>query len=680
MNNKNNKNNKIIVLLMIGVIILVFLLIFILNYSKDDSSLSILEKKWINDNKNRIIDISVFNDVPIYGLNGNGVIFDILDCFTKIHGIGFNKISYLSKEANNLKKTKFVIVNKDYKMTKNDILLYKDKYVLVSSGSDVIDDISDVIDKRIGVFNDDIGMVSYYLSNTNNSSYKTYQNIQDMVVELNNNQIDYLAIPHNMYLNYILSNDYNIVYHIEELYKNYVLSIEDYNLLNIMKKTINIYNKNYLEEFYNKELLDTFFTYKNINDEEMRNYNTNNYNYGFVVNMPYENIVDNEYIGIISNYINKFKKITNIEFNFIKYDSIKKLRDDYKKGELDVVFANYKLDNLNVDVQSTISILKEKYVILSKKNIIVNSIKSLEKYTIDAVKYTYLYDLLNENKIKIKGYNNTDDLIRNVKEDSILILDYHTYDYYKNSKFKDYKIVYDGTLDQDYSFIVKDVKKNKTFFELFNYYISAVNFKEVQNNYNTDYMISNTTLYSMLFKLICIIVAIGSILIMLVKYNINNKRRNTKISKEDKIKYIDTMTGLKNRNYLNYNINKWDDNVIYPQSVVIIDLNNIKFINDNYGHGEGDEVIKKAAGILIVNQKEKTDIIRTDGNEFLIYMVGYSESEVVNYNRKLIKELKELPYGFGATIGYSMIQDDIKTIDDAINEATLLMREAKEKL
>ena len=42
------------------------------------------------------------------------------------------------------------------------------------------------------------------------------------------------------------------------------------------------------------------------------------------------------------------------------------------------------------------------------------------------------------------------------------------------------------------------------------------------------------------------------------------------------------------------------------------------------------------------------------------------------------KELKELPYGFGATIGYSMIMDDVKTVDDAINEATLDMRNKKE--
>ena len=102
-------------------------------------------------------------------------------------------------------------------------------------------------------------------------------------------------------------------------------------------------------------------------------------------------------------------------------------------------------------------------------------------------------------------------------------------------------------------------------------------------------------------------------------------------------------------------------------------------INDNYGHTEGDEVIKQAANILIVNQMENSEIIRTNGNEFLIYLVGYEEKQVITYMRKLGKELKELKHGFGAAIGYSMINDAIKTIDDAINEATLDMRNNKEE-
>ena len=63
----------------------------------------------------------------------------------------------------------------------------------------------------------------------------------------------------------------------------------------------------------------------------------------------------------------------------------------------------------------------------------------------------------------------------------------------------------------------------------------------------------------------------------------------------------------------------------------------------------------------------------------MIYLVGYDEKQVVSYIRKLNKELKDLSHGFGAAVGYSVINDAIKTIDDAVNEATLDMRNNKEE-
>ena len=111
---------------------------------------------------------------------------------------------------------------------------------------------------------------------------------------------------------------------------------------------------------------------------------------------------------------------------------------------------------------------------------------------------------------------------------------------------------------------------------------------------------------------------------------------------------------------------------------IIIDLNNISYINDNYGREEGDKVITEAANILIQHQLSNSEIIRTDGNEFLIYLVGYSERQINTYTKKLSKEMKNLPHEFGAGVGYSMITDEIKTLDDAINEATLEMITNKE--
>jgi len=146
------------------------------------------------------------------------------------------------------------------------------------------------------------------------------------------------------------------------------------------------------------------------------------------------------------------------------------------------------------------------------------------------------------------------------------------------------------------------------------------------------------------------------------------------------MKYIDQLTSLKNRNYLNENIANWNKNTIYPQATIIIDLNQVRNINDTLGYEQGDAQIKAAANVLIKTQLDNTDIMRTDGNEYLIYLVGYQEKQVVSYIRKLYKEFKNLPYEHGAAIGYSMITNDMKTIEDSINESVEDMRTKKEEV
>lgn len=182
---------------------------------------------------------------------------------------------------------------------------------------------------------------------------------------------------------------------------------------------------------------------------------------------------------------------------------------------------------------------------------------------------------------------------------------------------------------------------------------------------------------SLLWLYVILIPIFIGLMILIVR----KRKKIIKVRNDIKLKYIDPLTSLKNRYYLNTNIAKWEENKIYPQAIIVININNLKDINDAYGYEGGDQLIKAAANILINNQIEKTDIIRTDGNEFVIYMVGYEESAVIAYVRKLYRLLKDLPYEYGASLGYSMIEDDIKTIEDAINEAILDMitnREAKQ--
>lgn len=181
-------------------------------------------------------------------------------------------------------------------------------------------------------------------------------------------------------------------------------------------------------------------------------------------------------------------------------------------------------------------------------------------------------------------------------------------------------------------------------------------------------------------KYILVAVSIGVIIIGVVIASKKHVKLDTKIRKDEKLKFIDMLTSLKNRNYLNEKMDVWNKNTIYPQAVIVIDLNNLKYINDTFGHEEGDKQIKASAGILIKTQLDNSEIMRTDGNEFMVYLVGYTEKQVINYIKKLVKEFKTLPYEYGAAIGFSMIVDDLKLLDDAINEASIQMRENKETI
>ena len=231
----------------------------------------------------------------------------------------------------------------------------------------------------------------------------------------------------------------------------------------------------------------------------------------------------------------------------------------------------------------------------------------------------------------------------------------------------------------DYKFMVKN--NNQAFYDLFNYIINTNSYYNYRNT-GIENLTASIIEDSSLGQVYMIaLISIFTPLIILTLFFLFMKKKNQikKVKITDRHKYTDMLTSLKNRNYLNVKMREWEECKVYPQSIVMVDLNNVKYVNDNYGHEEGDQLIIKAAGILVNTQLENSEIIRTDGNEFLIYLVGYNERQISTYTKKLSKEMKGLPHEFGAAVGYSMITDEIKTLDDAINEATLEMITNKEE-
>lgn len=680
---RKKKNNKWLVGALI--VVLVVILIILINFSRGNAgntNLNLTEKKWIENNKKDVINVSIANNIPGFSSDGEGVFFDYVSKLEEQTGLSFNLISY-DAGSDVLENDLYfeVVSGEDVNDLKDDsMVFFKDYYVLVGKDSEKITEPSKISNKKIGVLSSDLADVSYYIPSTNAISYTSYQNDEEIENALSNGNVDYIAIPKTRYVSYIISNSYHVVYNITELKEAYVLKTAkdvDKNLSSIVNKKFIEYKNKYLEDVYNETLINMLLVENNISEKSKADFLSKKYVFGYIENEPYTSMINNKLIGLDSTYINSFSELSGATFTIKKYRSVKDLTKDLNDGKVDVAPNYYNYSGLSGNYVKTISPYEEEYVILAyntRTDVVINSVKSLKDKSVITINSTLAKFIEKQTDAKVKTYDRVSQLLSKIDKDSIIVLDKNVYEMYKDKELANYRVIYNDKENLEYGYIIRDVNENSTFKSLFTTYMEMINYKQLYNVAWKEFLVDSKEIsYGYLY-------AIGAVIILFIIWLFAKKKLKVKkkARREETIRYIDPLTSLKNRNYLNKNFSRWENNAIYPQAIIVINLNNLRHVNDVYGHEEGDKLIKLAANILIKNQLDQSDIIRTDGNEYLIYMVGYEKNKVVAYMRKLYKELGELPYGYGATLGYSMIEDDIKTIDDAINEAVLEIRANKE--
>lgn len=652
---------------------------------EDQNSFTISENKWIEENLTTIIDFDILNDYPVFG--ENGIFRSFINKFSEDTGFEFNIIPYLKESKITSTGYRFRVLNNQEKLGENDLLLQEDVYVLIGKDTGRINNINDLGAKTIGVLANDSDEIIYYLKGSTQIKYKTYEDSEKLFTDYNSKVVDLIIIPNTMYLNKtLLTESYNIKYVFTEISKKIVLTLADNEnnekMNNIVRKYFNNWKENYYVETYNKHLLNYYIEKAGINDKDKTEFLTRTYTYGYVENYPYEVEEKKSLSGIAAEYINRISRLANSDFiTFKEYKSIDLLKKAIDKGEVDIYFNYYDYENENY--KATISPFIEKYVVLArtKDKYVVNSFEAMKGQKVSIIANNSIYNYFKDNsKASLVPFEDFDSLI-DKSEGNLIVVDKEIYSYYKNTDLKNYEILYESTITNDYNFMIKNDDENTVFYKIFDYIIgtnSYYNYRNAGLNSLNLSLIEKSTfeeLYIVLLTIILLpIIALIGLYIVL-----KNGKKIKQVKKEERRKYTDMLTSLKNRNYLNRNMKIWNESQKYPQAIIAIDLNNVKYVNDNYGYEQGDKLIVGAASILINTQLENSEIIRSDGNEFLIYLVGYSEQQISTYAKKLTKEFKNLPYGFGAAVGYSMIIDEIKTIDDAINEATLEMRKDKEE-
>ena len=154
-------------------------------------------------------------------------------------------------------------------------------------------------------------------------------------------------------------------------------------------------------------------------------------------------------------------------------------------------------------------------------------------------------------------------------------------------------------------------------------------------------------------------------------------------SLQNEMIYHDQLTGLFNRSYLHYMLEKCMVRPKIKISGIMIDLNGFKHINDEFGHAMGDDALVMSARLLKSAVGNFGSVIRYAGDEFII-LLNTQDDEAIE---KCITKIRNLfddfnknaskPYELSVSVGSHKFDMKMESVDTFINIADARMYEDK---
>jgi diguanylate cyclase (GGDEF)-like protein len=152
----------------------------------------------------------------------------------------------------------------------------------------------------------------------------------------------------------------------------------------------------------------------------------------------------------------------------------------------------------------------------------------------------------------------------------------------------------------------------------------------------------------------------------------------------------DDLTGLLRRKvfdeFVQKEINLWARSKA-PFSIFVIDLNDLKKVNDTYGHLAGDDMIVSFATLLKVSLRDCDVVARGSaaGDEFLVLLPGEDENGALGAKEHLLRQFEKmrthmLPAFYGAAIGVATVSTDLGTFELLYKAADMAMFEHKREM
>lgn len=144
----------------------------------------------------------------------------------------------------------------------------------------------------------------------------------------------------------------------------------------------------------------------------------------------------------------------------------------------------------------------------------------------------------------------------------------------------------------------------------------------------------------------------------------------------------DILTGIHNRDYFERLKDHYNEEENVPIAIILCDLDDLKKINDRYGHKKGDELIKVTAIFLNNFATENVIVTRIGGDEFAILIVGEEEGKIAEfcmYLEELLSKHNNDPTNMtvNLSIGYAYHSSSLSNMDQLFVKADRSMYRQK---
>jgi len=125
----------------------------------------------------------------------------------------------------------------------------------------------------------------------------------------------------------------------------------------------------------------------------------------------------------------------------------------------------------------------------------------------------------------------------------------------------------------------------------------------------------------------------------------------------------------------------------YPFSLVVIDCDNFKYVNDNYGHNFGDKYLYSVANIIEENKRDEDIVARYGGDEFLMILPECNLNGAVATSQRILEAIrnfeleteKGIKVKLTISMGISVYPDHANTKNELVAIADGMMYKAKEE-